>query len=64
VRLSNDPGGVSLSVCDDGVGFAVSHAPPGTFGVIGMRERARLVGADLRIDSVPGAGTTIEARFK
>jgi PAS domain S-box-containing protein len=31
---------------------------PGT-GITGMRERAELLGADLRIDSRPGAGTTV-----
>ncbi|MEI2417962.1 PAS domain-containing sensor histidine kinase [Orrella sp. JC864] len=45
-----------LSVEDDGVGMQV-QAQPHTFGILGMRERARSIGGDLVLDSQPGAGT-------
>jgi len=53
-----------LIVEDNGVGFAGGE--PGVLsqglGLIGMRERASLVGADLQIESEPGRGTTILLR--
>jgi PAS domain S-box-containing protein len=55
---------VSLIIEDNGVGFDASKA--GTagegLGLIGMRERAALVGADFQIESTPGRGTTVIVR--
>ncbi|MHB8576962.1 MAG: GAF domain-containing sensor histidine kinase [Dehalococcoidia bacterium] len=62
VLLSVDeaPGGrLRLSVEDDGRGFD-AEAPPGHFGLVGMRERARLLGGGLQIASTPDAGTRVE----
>jgi PAS domain S-box-containing protein len=56
---------VSLIVVDDGVGFdlaAMSDERRG-FGLLGMQERAALVGANLEIESAPGEGTTILVRM-
>lgn len=53
---------VTLTIRDDGTGFEPPHSPhatPGHFGLAVMHERARKIGADLRIRSAPGAGTTI-----
>lgn len=59
VRLRrNDGGGVVLEVSDDGRGFAFDESQRG-LGIAGMRERALLIGADLSIESRPGAGTTV-----
>jgi signal transduction histidine kinase len=49
----------TLTIEDDGAGFDTSSAPPGHFGVIGMRERAAGVGAKLSIESQPHAGTKV-----
>jgi signal transduction histidine kinase len=50
---------LQLRIEDDGVGFD-PHAPhPGHFGLVGLREQARLIGADLRIDSKRNEGTTL-----
>jgi signal transduction histidine kinase len=55
---------VVLTVADDGAGFE----PPedldelqgvGSFGLSGMRERARLAGGELSVESEPGDGTVI-----
>lgn len=69
VRIDLEFGADELTcrVADDGIGFDVSAgngeaAYAGHFGMIGMRERADLAGATLRIDSAPGAGTTVEIR--
>jgi signal transduction histidine kinase len=43
---------------DDGRGFDTG-ASAGGLGLISMRERAELVGGTLRLESSPGAGTTI-----
>ncbi len=53
-----------LTVKDDGVGFSVDlleHTQ--SLGVLGMRERALLLGAQFRLDSVPSHGTTIDLRI-
>ncbi|MGE5467535.1 MAG: PAS domain S-box protein [Ignavibacteria bacterium] len=52
--------GVHLVVADDGRGFDASAAPPG-FGLLGMRERVKMQGGRLAIESAPGAGTRVEA---
>lgn len=59
---------ILLSVHDDGRGFEVKKAQQhtatgGGFGLLGMTERAQLVGGQLRIDSSPERGTSIEAVF-
>jgi signal transduction histidine kinase len=51
---------VQLRVSDNGTGFDPAATADG-FGLTSMRERASLVGGDLRISSVPGHGTEIEA---
>jgi len=56
---------VSVIVEDDGVGFEADQ-PESTrqrFGLIGMRERATLLGGTLDIESHPDVGTTVVARL-
>lgn len=55
---------VSLIVEDNGIGFdaSVTHRAPEGFGLIGMRERAALAGADFQIESAPDSGTTVILR--
>ncbi|HEY0755672.1 MAG TPA: sensor histidine kinase [Ktedonobacteraceae bacterium] len=50
-----------LELRDDGVGFDLATAakPPGHYGLLGLRERARLLNGDLEIQSEPGAGTRL-----
>ena len=50
-----------LSIRDDGRGFDPRSHGQGRHGIVGMRERAALVGGRLRIRSRPGAGTTLTA---
>ncbi|MBE8523828.1 sensor histidine kinase [Amycolatopsis sp. H6(2020)] len=48
----------SLVVTDDGRGFDTG-APRSGFGLLGLRERAALVGGTVTVDSEPGAGTRV-----
>ena len=60
VRLSSENGDLKLSVIDDGRGFDVNDlAASDGLGVVGMRERATLVGGRLEVSSRPGEGTRI-----
>ncbi len=63
VALNGRPGEIRVEVADAGTGFDPDavvgcHAP----GLVGMRERVRLAGGELLIQSRPGAGTSISAR--
>lgn len=57
-----------LRVQDDGQGFTAPErvsdlVTSGHYGLMGMQERAELIGAHLSIRSSPGAGTTVELRL-
>jgi two-component system sensor histidine kinase UhpB len=63
VTLERDlDGGVVLTVRDDGVGLP-EQVEDGSSGIRGMRERALLVGAQLRVDAVDPNGTQIVLRL-
>jgi PAS domain S-box-containing protein len=53
---------IEIEVSDDGVGFEPNLVREG-FGLVGMRERAALLGGSLRIDAKAGSGTTITAQI-
>jgi signal transduction histidine kinase len=59
---------IRLEISDDGIGFQMPRqptdlAPSGHFGLLGMRERADLIGARLEVHSQPGRGTRISVRL-
>jgi signal transduction histidine kinase len=59
---------IKLEVSDNGVGFNVpksptEFAPGGHFGLLGMRERADLIGGRLEVESVTGKGTRLSVRL-
>ena len=58
VDLTSNGNGLELSVRDDGRGFDL-HAPRSGVGLIGLAERARMVGAQFEIESSPGRGTAL-----
>ncbi|GAA3268894.1 hypothetical protein GCM10020218_008710 [Dactylosporangium vinaceum] len=67
VRLAAAAGTLELSVRDNGIGFAVPEdltvlSVAGSFGIVGMRERAQAAGGTLDIRSRPGAGTELVVR--
>jgi signal transduction histidine kinase len=55
---------VRLTVEDDGIGFVVGAQPSGdrrSFGLIGIKERAELLGGQVELTSSPGQGTRLVA---
>lgn len=66
ILLKNFEGQVSLIIEDDGVGFDAAQAfgsKDKGLGLIGMRERAALVGGTVEIESQPHEGTTVFVRI-
>jgi two-component system NarL family sensor kinase len=60
VELMLLPDRVQMIVRDDGVGFDPSNIPEGHFGLVGLNERAKLLGGQVCISSTPGMGTIID----
>jgi PAS domain-containing protein len=62
VRLATAAGGqVWLRIHDNGRGMSTAERHrPESFGLLGMHERVRALGGVVRVDSQPGAGTTLE----
>jgi signal transduction histidine kinase len=58
VELAYETAAVALRITDDGRGFDPAAQLPG-FGLSGMRSRVAQVNGTLRVQSVPGAGTTV-----
>ena len=59
---------IKLEVRDDGVGFQMpksptDFAPAGHFGLLGIHERADLIGGKLEIQSAAGQGTRLSVRL-
>ncbi|MBN2560390.1 MAG: histidine kinase, partial [Phycisphaerae bacterium] len=67
VSVQTGPGHVYLEVTDDGKAFSVQDVLANKrrrrLGLLGMRERAEMVGGTLDIESTPGKGTTVQARI-
>jgi ligand-binding sensor domain-containing protein/signal transduction histidine kinase len=62
VALNSTPQQLIISVRDDGSGMKYTNgngANPGHYGLIGMKERAVQIGAQLQIESEIGRGTTV-----
>jgi signal transduction histidine kinase len=64
VRLQTTNTHLELRIEDNGIGFDPQAHRPGHFGLVGLREQAELIGAELRIDSKPGEGTAICVSLK
>jgi signal transduction histidine kinase len=60
--------GIKMQIGDNGIGFETPNtpadfAPSGHFGLLGMYERADLIGARLVIHSTPGKGTQLTVQL-
>ena len=60
VHFTTMPDQVELVVEDDGRGFDTEALAKGRFGLVGLNERARLIGGTLEVCSVPGEGTELK----
>ncbi|RME47320.1 MAG: GAF domain-containing protein [Chloroflexi bacterium] len=65
VRVTADEEKLYVEVEDEGVGFDPMSAlgAGSTFGLVGMHERAILLGGQLTLDSAPGRGTRLKAEL-
>lgn len=64
VSLRFDERSLILEVVDEGVGIDVDRdRGDDHLGLVGMRERAELVGGVFHLDSKPGAGTTVRVEI-
>ena len=63
LRVVGVSGKLEIEIRDDGVGFNPRALQPGRYGLLGMRERLRLAGGQLDIQSEPGQGTRLLIRF-
>ena len=62
VDIARVGGDVRVRVCDDGCGFSdTDHRKARSFGVLGMRERAYVLGGAFSVRSENSKGTTVEA---
>jgi len=59
VHAEPSPGGLRLTVADNGRGFEPGGASSRGYGLRSMRERAELIGASLAIESRPHDGTRV-----
>jgi PAS domain S-box-containing protein len=64
VRLAKEDSDVTLEVHDDGKGIPEDKLANGeSLGILGMRERAMLLGGEITISGPPGNGTTVKVRI-
>ena len=66
VTLTRTPHTVRMTISDDGHGFdpsAVTGTRGRRLGLLGMRERAEMVGGTVRFDSAPGRGATVRVEL-
>ncbi|MBI3546632.1 MAG: sensor histidine kinase [Gammaproteobacteria bacterium] len=64
ITLAHSQGEIAIGVRDNGVGFLFeSPRKLSSYGLIGLRERAYILGGKVQIESAPGKGTYIEVRL-
>jgi signal transduction histidine kinase len=64
VRLAKEDGDLTLEVHDNGKGIPEDKLSNGeSLGILGMRERALLLGGEIIISGAPGQGTIVRVRI-
>lgn len=63
IHLVINPELLTAIISDDGKGFNPDRDLHGHYGLLGMRERARLLGGEAQVQSTRGRGTRIEIRI-
>jgi signal transduction histidine kinase len=64
LSLTTQGAAVVLCIEDDGVGFDPGLSRPGHFGLVGLKEQAQMIGADLSIESAPDGGTRLRLSLR
>lgn len=59
-RLKQEGNQLVLSVKDNGTGFTIDSSKEKSLGIMGMKERAAMLGGNLTIESIEGKGTHIK----
>jgi signal transduction histidine kinase len=60
VELAVDPESIAMTISDNGIGLTKAGGQkPGSFGLVGIEERVRILGGKCIITSGPNAGTTV-----
>jgi signal transduction histidine kinase len=58
-----DDGNIILTITDNGRGISdEENLGPNSLGLLGMRERALLIGGEIDIAGTPGMGTSVKVR--
>lgn len=60
VSFEQKNGHLLLQIADNGKGFDINKTTSKTLGLLGMRERTKMMGGEYHIISKPGQGTTVE----
>jgi NarL family two-component system sensor histidine kinase YdfH len=63
VSLARGGDSLEVTVSDDGVGFDPSAVPPGHYGLLGIRERVRLLEGEVVLETAPGEGCCLMVRL-
>jgi len=68
LKITFEASVINVEVADNGIGFTVPNsptefAPSGHFGLLGVHERADLIGAKLEIESALGKGTSLKVKL-
>jgi len=67
VHIRQLPAGISMTIKDDGQSFRVDRTLPANggkrLGLLGMRERVKMVGGTFGVESAPGKGTTVRVEI-
>jgi signal transduction histidine kinase len=64
VRLYVEPGWITMTISDDGIGLpAAGRHKPGSFGLVGVEERVKILGGTFSASSAPGKGTSVHVEI-
>jgi len=64
VTLTETGAEIRLDITDDGCGFdPAATTPADSLGLLGMRERAGMVGGQIHWEPAPGGGTTVRVQI-
>ncbi len=64
VRLAREDGALTLEIQDNGKGISKEQLSAGkSLGILGMRERALMLGGELTVSGAPGKGVTVRVRI-